>query len=492
MSVEEKIKEERLKKLKELEEMGINPYPSKVRRTHIISEIIEKYSRLQEGLENLNEEFFIAGRMISRRSFGKACFFHMMDFSGKIQCFIQLPDVGSENYTLFSKNIDIGDILEVGGTLFRTKTGELTLRVMSFKLLSKSLRPLPEKWHGLRDTELRYRQRYLDLIMNRDVVNIFIKRTKIISFIKEFLKSKGFVEVETPVMHPIPGGARAKPFVTYHNALDMPLYLRIAPELYLKRLLVGGFERIYEFARCFRNEGISTVHNPEFTMLEFYVAYADYEYLISLTEELISSLAEAVNGERKTRFRNNEISLTPPFQKRKFHELLSERLGADGTLLNDKEFLLKKCREHGIATKGSEEKGALQFLLFEKLVEDTLISPTFVLDYPVEVSPLAKRKEDSPELVERFELFIGGIEIANAFTELNDPRDQRERFLAQLREKEMGDEEAHPLDEDFLRAIEYAMPPAAGEGIGIDRLTMVLCGVDSVREILLFPLLRPE
>jgi lysyl-tRNA synthetase class 2 len=492
MSVEEKIKEERLKKLKELEERGINPYPSKVKRTHIISEIIEKYSPVKEGLENVKEEFFIAGRMISRRSFGKACFFHIMDFSGKIQCFIQLPDVGGENYTLFSKNIDIGDILEVGGTLFRTKTGELTLRVMRFKLLSKSLRPLPEKWHGLRDTELRYRQRYLDLIMNRDVVNIFIKRNKIVSFIKDFLKSRGFVEVETPVMHPIPGGARAKPFITHHNALDIPLYLRIAPELYLKRLLVGGFERVYEFARCFRNEGISTVHNPEFTMLEFYIAYADYEYLISLTEELISSLAEVVNVGKRTKFRNNEISLEPPFQKKRFHELLSERLGADEELLNDKEFLTKKCQEHGIAIKGFEEKGALQFLLFEKLVEDTLISPTFVLDYPVEVSPLAKRKEGSPELVERFEFFIGGIEIANAFTELNDPRDQRERFLAQLKEKERGDEEAHPLDEDFLRAIEFGMPPAAGEGIGIDRLTMVLCGVDSVREVLLFPLLKPE
>jgi len=492
MSVEEKIKEERLKKLKELEDMEINPYPSKVKRTHTISEILERYSSIKEGHENLNEEFFLAGRMISRRSFGKACFFHIMDFSGKIQCFVQLPDVGDKNYSLFSKNIDIGDIIEVGGTLFRTKTGELTLRVMKFRLLSKSLRPLPEKWHGLRDTELRYRQRYLDLIMNRDVVNIFIKRNKIISFIKDFLKSKGFVEVETPVMHPIPGGARAKPFITHHNALDMSLYLRIAPELYLKRLLVGGFERIYEFARCFRNEGISTVHNPEFTMLEFYIAYADYEYLISLTEELISSLAGVVNGERKTRFRNNEISLNPPFQRKKFLELLSERLGADEKLLNDKEFLLKKCKEHGIPTKGFEEKGALQFLLFEKLVEDTLISPTFVLDYPVEVSPLAKRKEGSPELVERFELFIGGIEIANAFTELNDPREQRERFLIQLKEKEKGDEEAHPLDEDFLRAIEYGMPPSAGEGIGIDRLTMVLCGVDSVREVLLFPLLRPE
>lgn len=492
MPVEEKIKEERLRKLREIEEKGIEPYPSRVRRTHSIFEIIERFSPFKEELERLEEEFFLTGRMISRRSFGKACFFHITDFSGKIQCFIQLPDVGTEEYSLFSKNIDIGDIIEVGGKLFKTKTGELTLRVMKFKLLSKSLRPLPEKWHGLRDTELRYRQRYIDLIMNRDVMNIFLKRDKIISFIKNFFKSKEFVEVETPVMHPIPGGAMAKPFVTYHNVLNMNLYLRIAPELYLKRLLVGGFERVYEFSRCFRNEGISTVHNPEFTMLEFYIAYADYEDLILLTEELISSLAEEVNGLKKTKFRNNEISLERPFKKRKFLELLSEKLEVGEKSLNDREFLLKKCSECRIETKGFEGNGMLQFMLFEKLVEHTLISPTFVLDYPVEVSPLAKRKKDSPEMIEKFELFIGGIEIANAFTELNDPRDQRERFLAQLKERERGNEEAHFFDEDFLRAIEFGMPPSAGEGIGIDRLTMVLCGVESVREVLLFPLLRPE
>lgn len=492
MSVEEKIKEERLRKLKELEEVGIDSYPSRVRRTHTISEVRKTYSLSREELEKMDKEFLLAGRILSRRNFGNASFFHIADGTEKIQCFIQLPDVGEKNYSIFSRKIDIGDFIEVRGRLFRTKTEELTLRVLDFKLLSKALRPLPEKWHGLRDVELRYRQRYLDLIMNPRVKEIFIERGKIISFIRRFLDARGFIEVETPMMHPIPGGARARPFVTHHNALNLTLYLRIAPELYLKRLLVGGFERVYELSRCFRNEGISTVHNPEFTMLEFYMAYASYEDLIPFTEELLSTLAMEVKGSEKISFRGHDISLTPPFEKRRFRDLLMERTGLTEKELGDRDLLLRVCARHGINIRGSEGKGALQYLLFEKLVEETLVSPTFVLDYPVEVSPLAKRKREEPELVERFELFIGGMEIANAFTELNDPRDQRERFLQQLKEKEKGDEEAHPLDEDFLKALEFGMPPSAGEGIGIDRLTMLLCGVESVREVLLFPLLRPE
>jgi lysyl-tRNA synthetase, class II len=379
----------------------------------------------------------------------------------------------------------------VQGTLFRTKTNELTIEVAAFTLLTKSLRPLPEKWHGLTDVEQRYRRRYVDLIVNPEVKQVFVLRTKIVQALRNFLNARGYIEVETPMMHAIPGGAAARPFKTHHNALGMDLYLRIAPELYLKRLLVGGFERVYEINRNFRNEGISTRHNPEFTMLEFYTAYSDYRRLMDLTEEMISGVAGEVLGRTEVAYEGGSINLAPPWKRLRFLDSLREA-GVPEDALADEEKARAYARKLGANLKGGEPLGKLLNELFEALVEPKLIQPTFIIDYPTDISPLSKRRDDDPAFVERFELFVAGRELANAFSELNDPVDQKERFLKQANEREAGDEEAHRMDEDFIRALEYGMPPAAGEGVGIDRLVMLLTGSASIRDVILFPQLKPE
>ena len=435
--------------------------------------------------------FRVAGRIMSMRKFGKAAFFHLRDNSGNIQVYARRDLLGEEAYNQFKK-WDVGDIAGVEGTLFKTKTGELSLEASLLVLVTKSLRPLPEKFHGLTDVETRYRQRYLDMIVNPEVGEVFRKRVEIIRLVREFLSNRGFLEVETPMMQPVPGGATAKPFLTHHNALDMDLYLRIAPELYLKRLLVGGFDKVFEINRNFRNEGLSTRHNPEFTMLEFYQAYATYHDLMDLTEELISWLAEMITGSMDIMYQGTEVNLAPPWRRLTMEEALVQVGGIDAGLLKDDAAVLALAKEKGIALSNEAGPGKAKTELFELLVEDKLIDPTFITSYPTEVSPLARRNEDDPTITDRFELFITGREIANAFSELNDPVDQQQRFQKQIDERG-SDEEIHPvLDRDYIRALEYGMPPAAGEGIGIDRLVMLLTDSASIRDVILFPLLRPE
>ena len=431
----------------------------------------------------------LAGRIITMRDFGKAAFAHIQDSTGKIQIYLK-RDVLGEKHNLLKK-LDIGDIIGIKGRLFRTKTNELTVEVENFSLLTKSIRPLPEKWHGLKDIETRYRQRYIDLIVNPEVRENFAKRSIIIRAVRDFLEARGFIEVETPMMHQIPGGATAKPFKTFHNALGIDLYLRIAPELYLKRLLVGGYERVYELNKNFRNEGISTRHNPEFSMLEFYIAYKDYNFLMSLTEELFSYAAMKAVGSMKIPYGDTEIDLTPPWPRVPMLEAL-EKNGVPSEVFSDAEKAKTWARANKIDIPNGSSMGKILDEIFKEKVEPFLIQPTFITDHPVELSPLAKRKADNPALVERFELFISAREIANAFSELNDPFDQRERFLEQVKAKQAGDEEAHEMDEDFIRALEIGMPPAAGEGIGIDRLVMLLTNSHSIRDVVLFPQLKPE
>ncbi|SDN66992.1 lysyl-tRNA synthetase, class II [Desulfonauticus submarinus] len=489
---ENRLIQARKEKAKRFLEQGIAIYPNTFRKKHDIKPILDKYKDLsQEDLEKLDSVFVVAGRIMALRSFGKVTFFHIQDHSGKIQVFAQKNILGSEKYNIFKK-FDVGDIVGVKGPLFKTKTGELTIKAEDVELVTKSLRPLPEKYHGLKDVELRYRQRYVDLIVNPKVREIFIKRSKIVRFIRNFLDARGFLEVETPMMQPIPGGAAAKPFITHHNALDMQLYLRIAPELYLKRLLVGGFERVYEINRNFRNEGISTQHNPEFTMLEFYMAYADFTMLMELTEELFSSLAKDVCGSTKIPYGEHEIDLTPPWNKLSFYESLEKIGGLRPEEYQNYENAKNLAKKLGEKVVEGEKLGKVQAKLFDLLVEPKLIQPHFIYHYPTDISPLSRRNEEDPTITDRFELFIAGREMANAFSELNDPFDQKERFLEQVKEKEAGDEEAHFMDEDYVRALEYGMPPAGGEGIGIDRLVMLLTNSQSIREVILFPLLRPE
>jgi lysyl-tRNA synthetase class 2 len=486
------LMQERLKKLERLRGMGIEPYgvPFDVKDT--ASGIFQRYGdRRGEEFEDERIDCTVAGRIIALRSFGKATFAHIQDGTGKIQVYFR-KDVLGDKYDIL-KNIDIGDIIGVSGRLFRTKTNELTIEVHDFTLLCKSLRPLPEKWHGLRDIETRYRQRYLDLIVNPGVREVFLKRSRLIKAIRDFFDERGFLEVETPMMQPIPGGATARPFKTHHNALGIDLYLRIAPELYLKRLLVGGFERIYEINRNFRNEGISTRHNPEFTMLEFYIAYVDYRYLMDLTEELLVHLCKEVNGDTRVPYGDagDVIDFSPPWPRLTMKEAMA-REGVDEGVFEDREKALEFVINNGIDVDRNASHGKIIDEIFKERVEPKLIQPTFIMDYPVELSPLARRKKEEPGLVERFELFIGAREIANAFSELNDPIDQRERFLRQVEARQMGDEEAGYMDEDFIRALEHGMPPAAGEGVGIDRLVMILTNSPSIRDVILFPQLRPE
>ena len=492
---ESQILKHRGEKARFLQDAGIPLYPNTFRKNTDIADILDKYGSLtDEQLEEVGADtadFVVAGRIVALRSFGKVTFFHIQDHSGKIQVYAQRDLIGPENYKIFKK-YDIGDIVGVKGGLFRTKTGELTLKAEHIELVTKSMRPLPEKYHGLKDVETRYRQRYVDLIVNPRAGEIFIKRTKIVRFIRNFLDARGFMEVETPMMQPIPGGATARPFETHHNALDMKLYLRIAPELYLKRLLVGGFERVYEINRNFRNEGISTQHNPEFTMLEFYMAYADFHMLMELTEELFSRLAQEICGSTRITYQGQEVDLTPPWNKLSFYESLEKIGGLKPEEYQDYDRARELVQKLGENAQVGEKLGKLQAKLFDILVEPKLVQPHFIYHYPTDISPLSRKNEQDPTITDRFELFITGREMANAFSELNDPFDQRARFEEQVREKEAGDDEAHRMDEDYIRALEYGMPPAGGEGIGIDRLVMLLTDSPSIREVILFPLLRPE
>jgi lysyl-tRNA synthetase, class II len=493
MSLADHILTQRREKVKEFRQAGLDPFFNRFGPSHAIAQVLEEHgAKTDPELENLNTTFRLAGRLMLLRQFGKAAFCHVQDGSGRVQTYVQRQEVGDEAYRWFKK-LDVGDLVGFEGTLFRTKTGELTLKVSRFQLLTKALRPLPEKYHGLTDVEARYRQRYLDLLMNPPVWQVFRTRAAITRIMRQFLDERGFLEVETPMMQPIPGGATAKPFTTHHQALDMQLYLRIAPELYLKRLLVGGFDRVYEINRNFRNEGLSSLHNPEFTMLEFYQAYATYEDLMDLTEELFCTLAQGILGALSFSYQGQEIDFSRPWRRLDLRASLTEVGGIPAEVVADRGALVALARQEGVQLRPGEGYGRALTKLFDLHVEAKLIQPTFVKGYPTETSPLSRKNDDNPEVVDRFELFIAGREMANAFSELNDPDDQRQRFEAQLAAHAAGDEEMpHAVDEDFLLALEHGMPPAAGEGIGIDRLVMLLTDSPSIRDVILFPLLRPE
>jgi lysyl-tRNA synthetase class 2 len=471
---------------------GVELFPNRFKVEHTSHEILETYGSLSvEALEAVDQVFALAGRIMSMRRFGKASFFHLQDRTGKIQAYIQREHVGNDSYTLFKK-LDVGDFIGISGRVFRTKTGELTIAVESVRLLTKSVRPLPEKFHRLKDTETRYRQRYVDLLVNEGVREVFRKRARVIQALRLFLDQREFLEVETPMMQPIPGGATARPFRTYHNALDMELFLRIAPELYLKRLVVGGLERVYEINRNFRNEGISTQHNPEFTMLELYMSYATYEDFMDLTEEMIVHTCQHVAGGESLVYQGNEIDLSRPWERVTVKEAILRYGGVDPAVFEDREKAFETARSLGCNVTEKMGVGKVMAQMLDHLVEPHLIQPTFVTGFPTEVSPLSRRNDQDPETVDRFELFLAAREIVNGFSELNDPFDQKERFRLQVQEREAGDEEAHLMDEDYIRALEYGMPPTAGLGLGIDRLVMIICDVPSIRDVILFPHLRPE
>ena len=479
--------EERIKKLEALEGQGIEPYGQRFLRTDSIEKLREKFDSLKD--EQIGKvKVQIAGRIMLVRGHGKVVFADLHDASGKIQLYLKLDVLGKAQFEVF-RLIERGDIIGVKGPLFKTRTGELTVKVEKLTVLAKALRPLPEKWHGLRDIEARYRERYVDLVINPRVKEIFLKRSRIISLIREFLNRDGYLEVETPMMQPIPGGAKAEPFITYHKALDTELFLRIAPELYLKRLLVGGFEKVYEINRNFRNEGLSTRHNPEFTMLEVYAAYGDYQLMMDLTGSMINFLAKETSGSSEISAGDKSINLSLPWKRVDFIGVVKEKLKIDFREITTLEKSKKVAINLNLDLTGEETRAEIMVSIFDKFVQPQLIQPTFVTDYPLELTPLAKAKGDRQELAERFELFINGQELANAYTELNDPRRQRERLLSQL-EKKAGKKKK--LDEDFLKALEYGMPPAGGLGIGIDRLVMLLTDCSSIREVILFPQLRPE
>ncbi|MBN1931212.1 MAG: lysine--tRNA ligase [Desulfobacterales bacterium] len=482
--------EKRRKKLLDLKDNNINLFPNNLEVSHTIKAI---KATIDNSSAEMNEDgpiFVVAGRMMAINRFGKTSFIRFKDRTDQMQAYLRKDQIGDESYNLF-KQLDIGDFIWLKGAMFKTKTGEWTLLVKEFKLVCKTTRPLPEKFHGLKDPEKRYRQRYIDLIMNADVRDIFVKRSRIIQEIRNFFLSREFIEVETPMMQPIPGGAEAAPFVTHHNALGMDLFLRIAPELYLKRLVVGGFERVFEINRNFRNEGISTQHNPEFTMLEFYQSYATYEDLMDLTEEMFRQVALEVNGSESFTYQGHTVYTGEKWRRMTLASSLEQIGGIEPDLLNDKNRLLEFASSNGIQITKTGRLGKIITKLFDVLVEPKLIQPTFITGYPVEVSPLSRRNETETDLTDRFELFIAGREIANGFSELNDPEDQKQRFLQQVADRDAGDEEAHPMDEDYIEALEYGMPPTAGEGIGIDRFVMLLTDCASIREVILFPHMKP-
>jgi lysyl-tRNA synthetase, class II len=484
------VVEERIKKIETLREKGINPYPAGYKYNITSSGAIERFKDLaEETLAEGVEIYSMAGRIMAIRNFGKASFIHIQDSSGRLQAYIKKDKIGEEQYDIF-KLMDIGDFIGIKGAFFKTKTGELTILADEIKLLSKSVKPLPEKWHGLTDIETRYRQRYVDLIVNDDVKKVFLLRSRIIQCFRNFFMKKGFLEVETPMMQPIPGGATARPFKTFHNSLGMHLYLRIAPELYLKRLVVGGLERVFEINRNFRNEGISVRHNPEFTMVEFYMAYATYEDLMLLTEELFNNILDEILGKNVIEYQGRSLDFSSPWKRISFLDSLREMAGVSEDVLNNPEAAVKFCESHNIALSKKDKPGKVLANIFDELVEPQLINPTFVFGYPIEISPLSRRNDQNPEIADRFELFIDGKEIANAFTELNDPVDQRERFLQQVAMRDEGDEEAQFMDEDFVNALEHGLPPTAGEGIGIDRVIMLLTNSPSIRDVIFFPHMR--
>ena len=478
-----KVRKEKLDKLKE---EGKDPYKiTKFNRTHTSQEIKDNYDELE------GKDVTIAGRIMAKRIMGKASFCHIQDSEGKIQSYVSINDLGEESYKAFKED-DIGDIIGITGFVFKTRTGEISIHAKEVTLLSKSLRPLPEKFHGLKDTDLRYRQRYVDLIVNPEVKDTFIKRTQIIKEMRKILDEKKYVEVETPILNTIPGGAAARPFITHHNSLDIDMYLRIATELYLKRLIVGGFDRVYEIGRIFRNEGMDIKHNPEFTTIELYQAYANLDDMMNLTEELVSKIAEKVLGTTKITYQGQEIDLTPSWKRVTMIDAIKEVTGVDFNTISTDEEAQEAAKKAGVPVDPIKTtRGDIIAAFFDEKVEETLIQPTFIYEYPIENSPLAKKLENDERMTQRFELFIGGREYANAFSELNDPIDQYERFLAQVKQREAGDDEANMMDTDFVTALEYGMPPTGGMGMGIDRLVMLLTDEASIRDVLLFPTMKP-
>lgn len=476
---------QRREKLDNLKKNDIKPYGDKYDYTHHAIEIEENFENLEE------KEVSLVGRVMAVRTHGKASFADLMDMTGRIQLYVKVNAVGEDRYDFFN-DLDIGDFIGITGTVFKTRRGQISIKVSGFKFLSKSLRPLPEKWHGLKDKETRYRQRYVDLIVNPDVKETFVLRSKIIREIRKYLEDNGFLEVETPMMHPIPGGTSARPFITHHNTLDMDLYMRIAPELYLKRLIVGGFEKVFELNRNFRNEGMSFKHNPEFTMMELYQANADYHDMMELMETMVAHVAEKALGTTKINYQGEDIDLTPPWRRLTMVEAVKEYTGVDFEDIESDKDAVEAAKGIGIDLEEGTKKGHVLNLVFEERVEDKLIQPTFIMNYPIEISPLATRMDDDPNYTYRFEPFIYGWELGNAFTELVDPIDQKERFEEQVKQRAAGDDEAHMMDEDYVRALEYGMPPTGGLGVGIDRLVMLLTDSPSIRDVILFPTMRPE
>ncbi len=477
------LKKVRLEKMQELRDMGVDPFGSRFERDTECNTVVDQFE-VMEG-----QSVTVAGRIMSKRRHGKAGFANLQDLSGIIQLYFKKDDLGEERYEWFKK-LDIGDILGIKGYVFRTQKGEITIHVEDMEYLSKSLNPLPEKWHGLKDVEMRYRQRYVDLIVNPDSRAVFIKRSRIVKEIRNYLDARGFLEVETPMMQPIAGGAAARPFITHHNTLDMNLYLRIAPELYLKRLIVGGLEKVYEINRSFRNEGIDTRHNPEFTMLELYQAYADYQVMMELTENMVAEVLQKVNGSMQVEFEGVTLDFTPPWHRVTMLDAIKKYAGVDFKGITSDAEAQAVAAKLGLKVDARSSRGEIINEVFEEFVEEKLIQPTFVYGHPVEISPLAKRNAQYPEFTDRFEVFIMQREIANAFSELNDPLDQKERFLKQVEKRAGGDSEAHMMDEDYINALEYGMPPAGGLGIGIDRLVMLMTDSSSIRDVILFPTLR--
>jgi lysyl-tRNA synthetase class 2 len=486
------MEQHRLDKLEKIKAQNKQPYVNFHKKEHDIIDVVEKYKDVEkDALPEQSVIFDVAGRIMALREFGKAAFMTIKDRTESIQVYVKKGEISDEDHEIF-KTSDVGDVIGIKGFLFKTKTGELTLCATEYKMLTKALRDLPEKFHGLTDVEKRYRQRYVDLIVNEEVKDTFRKRSQIIQQVRQFFISKDFLEVETPMMHPIVGGATAKPFETHHNALDMPLYLRIAPELYLKRLVIGGMERVFEVNRNFRNEGLSTRHNPEFTMIEWYNAYNDYHGLMDQIEEMICGISEKVNGSLKVNFRDKEVDLTRPWKRVTMNDAITTMTDVTPDQIADRDAAAATAKKYGIHVDKNWGKGKIVMEIFEELCEHNLFNPTFIIDYPKEVSPLAKSKADDPETTERFELFVGGFELANGFNELNDPMDQKERFEKQVAAKEAGDEEAGMMDLDYIRALEYGLPPTAGAGLGIDRLVMLMTDSQSIRDVILFPHMRPE